>query len=121
MDIKMKVFKYASALVIFASALVMVSPSVYAQDAQAASSASAVSSIVTNLESTLVEVTKSDFAAATIKVKAARNSAETLADTSPAFKKAYASLIQAQIQVKNGNVEKATTELNKVIALYKAL
>lgn len=117
----MKVFKYASALIISASALVMVSPSVYAEETQATSTASALSNIISNLEATLVEATKSDFAAATIKIKAARNSAEALADSSPAFKKAYANLIQAQIQVKNGNVEKATTELNKVIALYKAI
>ena len=117
----MKVFKYASALVIFTSALAMVSPSVYAEDTQVASPANALSSIVSNLEATLVEATKSDFAAATMKIKAARNLAEPLADTSPAFKKAYAVLIQAQIQVKNGNVEKAIQELNKVIALYKAM
>ena len=119
----MKVFKFASALVILASAMVMVSPNVYAETSETAavSPANAVSSIITNLESTLVEVAKSDFAAATIKVKAARGVAEAIANDSPALKKGYASLIQAQIQVKNGNVEKATQELNKVIALYKAI
>lgn len=119
---KMKVLKHASALVFFAMTMVMVSPVVTAEEAAAvASSTSEVSGIVSNLEATLVEVSKSDFAAALIKIKTARNSAETLADTSPAFKKAYAGLIQAQIQVKNSNVEKATQELNKVIAQYKAM
>lgn len=88
----------------------------------AASSASAGSSeIISAIEKGLVEVNKSDFSAAQVHLKAARAASELYAGNSDAAKKAHATLIQGQIQAKKGDIASASEELNKALALFKAL
>ena len=92
-----------------------------AEAAPATASVSTSSAIISHIEKALVEVSKSDFSAAQVHLKAARNKSDTLAGNSDAAKKAHAVLLQGQIASKSGNVSDATEELNKAIELYKAL
>lgn len=92
-----------------------------AEEAPAAAAQSGTAGIIAHIEKALIEISKSDFSAAQIHLKAARTSSEAIASSSEAAKKAHASLMQGQIQSKGGNVAKATEELTKTIELYKAL
>jgi len=82
----------------------------------------AVGETVVLLEKALVEVNKSDFSAAQIQLKAARNIAEKLTGNNEAvLKEAYANIIEGQKGAKVGDVKKSADGLNKSIALYKSL
>ncbi len=77
--------------------------------------------IISHIEKALVEISKSDFSAAQVQLKAARSASDKIAGNSDDAKKAHAILIQGQILAKKGDVAKSTEELNKAIELYKAL
>jgi hypothetical protein len=117
----MNIIKKLSIISVIALAFTATSLPVYAEEAATVSAASGTSAIITNIEDALVEVSKSDFSAAQVKLKAARNASDNIANPSEATKKGHAALIQGQIQAKNGNIEKATAELNKALAFYKSL
>ena len=78
------------------------------------------SEVVGHIEKGLVEVSKSDFSAARVHLKAARAASEKLPATE-ATKKAYDALIQGQIQAQKGIVDKATELLKQAVVLYKAI
>jgi hypothetical protein len=109
--------------IVLAMALSFSAISVSAFAAEEAASGSAVSTgqIVPHIEQALVEVSKSDFSAAQIHLKAARTAAEHIAGSSDAAKQAYATLIQGQIKSKVGDVAGATEVLNKALSQFKAL
>lgn len=119
----MNIFTKTVLTLSLAMSVSLTSVNVFAAEAAApaASAQAGTSEIIAHIEKALVEVSKSDFSAAQIHLKAARNASEAISGSSDAAKKAHASLMQGQIASKSGNVSKATEELNKTISLYKAL
>ena len=118
----MKIFTKTLLALSFAMPLSLVTFGVNAEETAAVTaSASASSEIVSRIEKALVEIDKTDYSAAQVQLKAARTLSDSIADSSAAAKKAHAQLIQGQIFSKNGNSSKATEELNKAIALFKAI
>ena len=83
--------------------------------------ASNTGEIISRIEQALVEVSKSDFSNAQVQLKAARAAADLIKDESDTTKQGYALVIQGQILAKRGDVQNATSELNKALALYKSL
>lgn len=116
----MTILKNAALILALAVSFAATSTVVIAEEA-ASSPAANTGEIISRIEKALVEVSKSDFSAAQIHLKAARTSSESIAGNSDAAKKAHATLMQGQIQAKKGDIQKATEELNKAIELYKAL
>ncbi len=80
-----------------------------------------ISETITHVEQALAEVNKSDFSAAILHLKSARLSSEHITGNEAVVKQANASVIQAQIQSKFGDVKKSADELNKALVLYKTL
>lgn len=80
-----------------------------------------ISETISHVEQAIVEAKKSDFNNAQVHIKAARASAEKVTDHADVVKKANASVIQAQMAAKKGDVEKTTAELTKALELYKTL
>ena len=119
----MNSFKKTAVILIMASAFSLSATSAYAKEeaGSAAAVSTGPSAIIAHIEKAQVEISKSDFSAAQIHLKAARTASELIAGNSEAAKKAHAVLIQGQILAKKGDVSKSTEELNKAIALYKAL
>ncbi|QPK62088.1 hypothetical protein IVG45_14620 [Methylomonas sp. LL1] len=122
----MNIFTKAAFTVSLAMSFSLASVSVFAEEeaqapAAATSSTSSTSEVISHIEKALVEVSKSDFSAAQVHLKAARTASELIAGNSDVAKKAHSILIQGQILSKNGNVSRATEELNKALALYKSL
>lgn len=76
---------------------------------------------IQHIEKALVEISNSDFNAAQVQLKAARASAEKIAGHEDIVKKANALVIQGQIKSKKGEIQNASDELNKALALYKSL
>lgn len=76
---------------------------------------------ISHVEKALVEVKKSDFAAANIHLKAARSSSSQITGDDAIVKQANASIIQGQIQANQGEVEKSSALLAKGLELYKSL
>lgn len=93
----------------------------YAEETAASGSAAIVSETVSHIEKALIEISKSDFNAAQVHLKAARSSAEKISGNQAIVKQANANVIQAQIQTKLGDIKKASEELNKALELYKSL
>ena len=79
------------------------------------------SEILSRIDSALLEISKSDFSAAQVQLKAARTASEHIAGNSDAAKQAHAILIQGQISAKKGDIAKSTAELNKAKEIYKSL
>ncbi len=117
----MNIINKSGLIFVLAAAFSAAHVTAFAEEAAAVSSASGPSAVISNIDAALIEIGKSDFSAAQVRLKAARNASDNLANPSEAAKKAHAFLIQGQIQAKNGSIEKATAELNKALALYKAL
>ena len=85
------------------------------------SSAASINETIAHIEKALVEVQKSDFSAAHLHLKAARESSDKISGNEAIVKQANASVIQGQIQAKYGDVKKSSDELNKALELYKSL
>lgn len=120
----MKIFTKVSLILSLAASLLLGSVNVLAEEEvapPAVAASSGTSEILSSIEKALVEISKSDFSAAQVYLKAARGHSDLIAGTSDVAKKAHATLIQGQIFSKNGNVTKATEELNKAVELYKTL
>lgn len=117
----MNILKNVALILTLATAFAATSAVAVAEEAASSSPAANTSEIIALIEKGLVEVSKSDFSAAQVQLKAARFASDSIAGSSDAAKKAHATLMQGQIQAKKGDVQKATEELNKAIALYKAL
>jgi tetratricopeptide (TPR) repeat protein len=108
------------ALALFISlSFVAVAP-VVAEEAAAAAQGSAAN-VIAHIERGLAEVQKSDFSAARLHLKAARDASEKLSAENAAAKQGLASVIQGQIHANAGNVEKASAELNKALELYRSI
>lgn len=116
----MNIFTKVALTLSLALSLSLTSVCVSAAEPAAASSASA-SAVISHIEKGLVEISKSDFSAAQVHLKAARTSSEPLVGSSEKAKQAHAILMQGQISSKAGNVSKATEELNKALEIYKTL
>lgn len=76
---------------------------------------------IMHIEKAKVEILHNDFVPPSEHLKAARAESEKVTGNPDVVKKATASIIQAQIKVKAGDIKGATDELNKVIELYKSL
>jgi ribosomal protein L5 len=85
------------------------------------SSAASINETIAHIEKAVVEVNKSDFAAANLHLRAARTSSEQITGNEAIVKKANASVIQGQMQSKAGQIQKATDYLNTGIELYKSI
>ena len=85
------------------------------------SSKASLTQTIAHLEKAIAEVNKSDFAAANIHLKAVRSSSEQITGNEAIVKQANATVIQGQIQSKQGQTEKASVLLNKGLELYKSL
>lgn len=84
-------------------------------------SAATISETIAHVESAIVEVNKSDFAASYLHLKAARASGEQITGNEEVVKKANDLVIQGQITSKRGEVKQATDLLNEALKLYKTL
>ena len=96
------------------------SATAFAEEATVSSSAS-LGETITHIENALVEISKSDFNAAQVHLKAARTSAEKISDHQEVVKKANALVIQGQIKAKKGDIKSSSDDLNKALELYKSL
>ena len=76
---------------------------------------------IMHIEKAKVEIIHRDFMPPIELLKAARAESEKVTGNPDIVKKATASIIQAQIKVKEGDIKGATEELNKVLELYKSL
>ncbi|MFA6053202.1 MAG: hypothetical protein WC762_11485 [Methylobacter sp.] len=92
-----------------------------AAPAAVAAPASSLSETIRLIEAALVEVSKSDFAAAQLLLKSARETSDKITGDEKIVKQGYASTVQGQILAKKGEVEKATAELNKALGFYKSI
>ncbi len=76
---------------------------------------------IMHIEMAKVEITKNDFVPPSQHINAARVASEKVTGNPDIVKKATACIIQAQINVKEGDIKSATDELNKALDLYKQL
>jgi hypothetical protein len=109
------------ALAFFLSvSFVAVAPMVIAEEA-VVSSDKVVADTIGHIEKGLAEVKKSDFSAANLHLKSARAASEEIQGHEELVKKGLEGIIQGQIQVKFGDVDKASAELNKALGFYKSI
>jgi hypothetical protein len=80
-----------------------------------------IGEIISHIDKAIAEISKSDFSAAQVQLKAARTTQDRNPIDSEVAKKAHAFLLQGQIAARAGDVNKSTAELNKAIELYKTL
>lgn len=110
------------ALSIFLSlAVVAVAPVALAEDTAAISTGNQAATVIAHIEQGLAEVQKSDFSAAYLHLKAARTASDSIQGNEAIVKQGLEGIIQGQINVKTGDVAKASAELNKALTLYKSL
>lgn len=103
-------------------AISLVASSTLAFAEEAANPASAtINQTIAHIESAIVEINKSDFAASYLHLKAARESGAQITGNEEIVKKANIIVIQGQIASKKGEVKEATDLLNESLKLYKAL
>lgn len=91
------------------------------EEAAAAAPANSVSETIQHVEATMVEVGKSDFAAAQLHVKMAREASAKITGNEAVVKQATQHTIQGQILAKKGESEKSGAELAQALALYKSI
>jgi hypothetical protein len=84
-------------------------------------STSSITTTIAHVEQGLVEVQKSDFAAANLHLKAAVESSAQIEGNDAVVKEASANVVQGNIQSKQGEVAKSSEFLNKALALYKSI
>ena len=76
---------------------------------------------IMHIEKAKVEITHNDFVPPSEHLKAARAESKKVTGNPDIVKKATASITQAQIKIKEGDIKGATDELNKALELYKSL
>jgi hypothetical protein len=84
-------------------------------------SAAIINQTITHIESAIVEIAKSDFAASYMHLKAARETGAQITGNEELVKKANMLVIQGQISSKKGEVKEATDLLNEALTLYKTM
>jgi hypothetical protein len=110
-----------TALTLFiAASLGASSTTAFAKEPANGSEAS-INETISLVEKALVEIKKSDFAAANMHLKAARASSSQITGDDAIVKQANASVIQGQIQANQGEVGKSSALLSKGLELYKSL
>jgi hypothetical protein len=113
-----------TALTLFmAISLGAISTTAFAEEAAApvADSATSVTQTIGHVEAALAQAKKGDLSASLLHIKSARESAESITGNEDVLKKANATIMLGQIQVKQGNSEKSAVELAKALELYKSL
>ena len=75
--------------------------------------------VILHIEKALEEVKKSDFSAATLHLKEARHVSAKLEGSADVVKKGFDKINDGMKEVKFGDVEKATADLNAAIGFYK--
>ncbi|MFI3199291.1 MAG: hypothetical protein QX196_13320 [Methylococcaceae bacterium] len=116
----MNFIKKTAFTVLMAISLGTISVTAFAEEAAKSPDVS-ITETITHVEQALAEVNKSDFSAAVLHLKLARSSSERITGNEAIVKQANASVVQAQIQSKFGDVQKSADELNKALVLYKTL
>lgn len=116
----MNIIKKTALAFFMAVSLGAVSTLAFAETA-ANSSAASINETIAHVEQALVEVNKSDFAAANLHMKAALLSSGQIEGNETIVKQAIANVVQAQIQSKEGEVEKSSDLLTKGLELFKSL
>ena len=86
-----------------------------------AAPANSLNETIAHIEAGLAEVTKSDFAAAQLHLKAARDSSATITGNEEIVKQGNDSTIKGQVFAKTGESEKSASELNKALGFYKSI
>ncbi|MGR9116946.1 MAG: hypothetical protein ACU85E_14375 [Gammaproteobacteria bacterium] len=76
---------------------------------------------IMHIEKAKVEILHKDFVPPSEHIKAARAESKKITGNPEIVKKAAASLIEAQVKVKQGDIKGATEELNKALELYNSL
>lgn len=112
--------KLALALFI-SSAFVAAAPMAVAEEAAAVSSASEAAVVIGHIEKGLEQVQKSDFSAATLHLKAAREASGKIQGNEAIVKQGFENINQGMIQGKYGDVEKASAFLNKALDAYRSI
>ena len=116
----MNTFKKTALTLFIAVSLGAGSVAAFAEEAAKGQDAS-LNETISHVEKALVEVKKSDFAAANIHLKAARSSSSQITGNDAIVKQANEDVIQGQIQSNQGEVEKSSALLTKGLELYKSL
>lgn len=116
----MKIIKNAAFILFLTFSLGSVSIGAVAEEA-AKTAVNSPNEVIMHIEQAKVEISKSDFMPPSQHLNAARIASEKVTGNPEIVKQATASIIQAQIQAKLGDIKKATEELNKALALYKKL
>lgn len=98
-----------------------IAPVAIAEEAAVVSANKTPADVINHIELGLVEVQKSDFSAAYLHLKSARAASEAIQGNNPLVKQGFESVVQGQILVKQGDVAKATAELNKALSFYKQI
>ena len=112
-------------ITLFVSSLLVAGSTIaYAEEAAAPAAAAVktgAAETVVHLEEALALAGKSDFSAATLHLKAARNSAAEVTGHALDAHKGVSDINNAMKEVKLGHPEKAVAEIEKAIAAFKAL
>ena len=116
----MHLIKKTALTFFMAISLAATSTLAFAEEA-ANSSAASVNETIAHIEQAILEVNKSDFAAANTHLRAARSSSDKITGNEALVKKANAIVIQGQIQSKQGEIKKSTALLSQGLELYKSL
>jgi hypothetical protein len=116
----MNIIKNTTLILLLAFSLGSTSVIAYAEEA-AKSSVYSPNETIMHIEKAKVEISHKDFFPPSQHLKEARAASEKVTGNPNITKKATASIIQAQIKVKEGDIKGATEELNKVLELYKSL
>lgn len=116
----MNIIKNTALILFLAFSLGSISIIANAEEA-AKSSVNSPNEAIMHIEMAKVEISKGDFMPPSQHLNAARAASEKITGNPDIVKKATASIIQAQIKVKQGDIKSATQELNKALELYKSL
>ena len=116
----MNIIKNTALILSLAFSLGSISVIANAEEA-AKSSVYSPNQTIMHIEKAKVEIIHNDFVPPSEHLKAARAESEKVTGNPDIVKKATASIIEAQIKVKDGDIKGATDELNKALELYKSL
>ncbi|MDD5579335.1 MAG: hypothetical protein PHY16_08660 [Methylobacter sp.] len=108
-------------LTFFIGTLITTSSHIAFAGEAATSSAKSIEETITHIEKALTEVNKSDFAAAQVHLKAARETSDQITGHEIMVKQGNGSVIQGMIQARKGDVAKSAEELTKALGFYKSL
>lgn len=117
----MNIIKHIALTFLLAFSLASTSPIAYAQEEAAKPSVYSPNEAIMHLEAARVEIVKNDFVPPSNHLKAARAIAKKITGDPDIVKQANACIIQAQIKLKEGDIEGATEKINKTLELYNSL